>query len=161
MKKKDVIQIFTTLAYLEKDGCYLMLFRNKKANDPNQGKYIGVGGHIEKGETRRQCINREVKEETGFQIQKAHYEGYIDFINDIYPCERMYLYRVTSFSGEQKPCDEGELFWIKKEEVLSLNLWEGDRVFLPLLGQSKKAFHLRLEYQGNQLKEVKGPYFHL
>ena len=37
----------TTLCYIEQDGKYLMLYRNKKKNDINEGKWIGVGGHLE------------------------------------------------------------------------------------------------------------------
>lgn len=41
----------TTLCYLEKDGQYLMLHRISKKNDVNKGKWIGVGGHFEEGES--------------------------------------------------------------------------------------------------------------
>ena len=41
----------TTLCYLEQDGRYLMLYRNVKKNDPNAGKWIGLGGKLEAGET--------------------------------------------------------------------------------------------------------------
>ena len=41
----------TSLCYLEKDGKYLMLHRVKKDNDENTGKWIGVGGKFEEGES--------------------------------------------------------------------------------------------------------------
>ena len=46
----------TTLCYIEKDGCYLMLHRTKKEKDINKGKWIGVGGHAYDGETPEECI---------------------------------------------------------------------------------------------------------
>ena len=52
----------TTLCYIEKDGCYLMLHRTKKEKDINKGKWIGVGGHAYDGETPEECLLREVKE---------------------------------------------------------------------------------------------------
>ena len=55
----------TTLCYIEKDRCYLMLHRTKKEKDINKGKWIGVGGHAYDGETPEECLLREVKEETG------------------------------------------------------------------------------------------------
>ena len=51
----------TVLCYLEKQGQYLMLYRNKKQNDINAGKWIGVGGKIEPGETPEEALLREVR----------------------------------------------------------------------------------------------------
>ena len=48
----------TTLCYVECEDCYLMLNRNKRENDYNKGKWIGIGGHIEDGETPMECIIR-------------------------------------------------------------------------------------------------------
>ena len=52
----------TSLCYIEKGNTVLMLYRNKKKNDVNQGKWIGVGGKLETGETPETCMLREVKE---------------------------------------------------------------------------------------------------
>ena len=43
--------VLTTLCYMEQEGKYLMMHRMKKANDINEGKWIGVGGHFEAGES--------------------------------------------------------------------------------------------------------------
>ncbi|MDO5330760.1 MAG: DNA mismatch endonuclease Vsr [Bacillota bacterium] len=151
--------IKTTLCYLEKDDCYLMLYRNRKKDDLNQGKWIGVGGHLEDGETPYQCAKREIFEETSLTINKMRYRGYIDFLNDAYPGERMYLYTSNDFSGELSDCDESELKWIKKEEISSLNLWDGDRLFLPLLTSEKKTFSMTLFYHGDELARHIGPIY--
>ena len=74
----------TVLCYLKKDDCYLLLFRNKKQNDYNQGKWIGVGGHVEKGESIDQAAIREVKEETGFDIHSLKCAGEVIFVNNDY-----------------------------------------------------------------------------
>ena len=58
----------TTLCYIENNDKYLMLHRIKKQNDMNEGKWIGVGGHVEDQETPEECLVREVKEETGFTL---------------------------------------------------------------------------------------------
>ena len=58
----------TTLCYIEHDGAYLMLHRVKKKNDLNEGKWVGVGGHLEPGETPEMCVRREVLEETGLTL---------------------------------------------------------------------------------------------
>ena len=65
----------TTLCYLEKDGCYLMLHRVKKKNDANYDKWVGVGGKFEPGEDALACVMREVTEETGLTMQAPAYRG--------------------------------------------------------------------------------------
>lgn len=70
--------------------------------------------------------------------------------------ELTFLYTADEFKGELKECDEGELRWIKKDEVLNISLWEGDRAFLPLLLNSKERVNMKLIYnQDDQLISVK------
>lgn len=118
----------TTLCYIEKDGKYLMLYRNKKENDINNGKWLGVGGHIKEGETPEECIVREIKEETGLTALDVKAAGTVKFISPEYS-EIMYLFGCERFEGELIPCDEGKLEWIEKEKILKLPLWEGDKIF--------------------------------
>lgn len=154
------IKELTTLAYVEKDDCYLMLHRIKKKNDLNEGKWIGIGGHLEAGESAAAAMKREIKEETGLDVGKYSYLGAIDFLNDQYPPERMYFYKVTSFSGELIDCDEGELAWVEKKKIYDLPLWEGDRAFLPLLEtEGKPAMRMTLVYKGGELERVEGPFY--
>ena len=58
----------SVLCYIEDNGRYLMLCRNKKEVDCNADKWIGVGGHFEEGESPDECLLREVKEETGLTL---------------------------------------------------------------------------------------------
>ena len=80
----------TTLCYLEKDGCYLMLHRVKKKNDANHDKWVGVGGKFEPGEDALACVMREVTEETGLTMQAPAYRGIVDFYCTPWPAERMH-----------------------------------------------------------------------
>ena len=82
----------TTLCYNEKDEKYLMLYRDKKEHDPNEGKWIGVGGKLEPGETPDECVAREVFEETGLTPERFVYRGLIHFVSDLWEDEDMYLY---------------------------------------------------------------------
>ena len=70
----------------------------------------------------------------------------------------MFLY-VGKGKGEVKECDEGVLKWIKKEDIMSLNLWEGDKAFLPLLDKYDEPFKMSLLYEGGELVKVYGPSF--
>ena len=137
---------FTTLCYLIKDNKYLMLHRTKKEHDINAGKYIGVGGHVEEGESPTDCIKREIFEETGLTAGKVTARGFITFVmGDV--TEHTMFYTCDDFTGEMKnECDEGELRWVDIDKVLELNLWEGDKVFLELLNTNKDFFTVKLIY---------------
>ena len=116
----------TTLCYLEQDGNYLMMHRVKKEHDVNEGKWIGVGGHFEPGESPEECLLREVKEETGLTLTSWKFRGIVTFTSDDNPTEYMCLYTADGFEGTlTEDCREGILRWVPKEEVLNLRLWEG------------------------------------
>ena len=143
--------INTTLCYLERDGCYLMLHRVKKERDINRDKWIGVGGKFEDKESPEECALREVYEETGLTMTGYTYRGIVTFVSDQYPTEYMHLFHSASFSGTLRDCDEGTLEWVPKSKVLSLPTWEGDKIFLRLLDEDRPFFSLKLEYRGDHL----------
>lgn len=146
----------TTLCYIEHDNKYLMLYRNKKENDENAGKWVGIGGKLEANESPEECLVREVKEETGIELTNYQYRGLITFVSDIYGTELMHLFTATvDDENVIADCDEGELKWIDKKDVPSLNVWEGDREFLKLLSEDSPFFSMKLSYIGDTLTEVK------
>ena len=141
----------TTLCYLEREGRYLMLHRTKKEGDENKDKWIGVGGKFEPGESPEDCLRREVREETGLELRRWRFRGLVTFVSDIWPCEYMHLFTADDWTGEERPCDEGELRWIGKRELYDLTLWQGDRIFLRLLEEGAPFFSLKLVYRGDEL----------
>ena len=144
----------TTLCHLEKDGCYLMLHRIKKEHDENRDKWVGIGGKFEEGESPEDCALREVREETGLTMRSWSYRGIVTFVSDLWGTEYMHLFHSTDFSGELKSCDEGELAWVDKQRLLSLPIWEGDKIFLRLLDSETPFFSLKLRYEGERLAEA-------
>ena len=128
-----------------------MLHRVKKNEDVNAGKWIGIGGKLEVGETRDECLIREVREETGLTLTEYRFCGEVYFLNDVYPDELMYLYTASGFEGKLAECDEGVLEWVEKKKVSSLPMWEGDKVFFELMGTASEPFRLTLNYSGDKL----------
>ena len=109
----------STLCYIEKDGKYLMLHRVVKEKDVNKGKWIGVGGHFEEGESPEECMLREAKEETGLTLTRWAYRGIVTFVSGDY-CEYMHLFTADAFEGTLRDCDEGTLEWVETDRLLSL-----------------------------------------
>ncbi len=144
----------TTLCYIEKDDKYLMLHRVKKERDINKDKWIGVGGHFEKGESPEECLLREVKEETGLTLTAWKFRGIVSFFSDKWHPEYMCLYTANGFEGEMIECMEGTLEWVPKNQLDKLNLWTGDKIFFRLLEERKEFFSLKLCYEGDVLKEA-------
>lgn len=143
----------TTLCYIEKDGSYLMIHRIKKVNDMNKDKWIGIGGKLEPGESPFDCARREVMEETGLTAMDMSYRGIVTFVSNEFGTEYMHLFKITKTDGVlNESCDEGVLEWIKKEDVLKLPLWEGDKYFLELLDRDVPFFSLKLCYHGDRLE---------
>lgn len=151
----------TTMCYIQQDGKYLMLYRNKKENDANQGKWIGVGGKSLPGETPEECMLREVEEETGFMVLNYQSRGMVRFVSDTWDDEDMYVFTATNFAfppltplSEGLPlpdCPEGTLAWIAEENVLDLPLWEGDKLFLRKLMDGERDVSMTLVYEGDTL----------
>lgn len=141
----------TSLCYIERDGKYLMLHRVKKTVDENKDKWIGIGGKFEEGESPEDCVIREVLEETGLTLNSWRYCGIVTFVSDEWGTEYMHLFTSDDFSGKPRECDEGVLEWIEKERLLSLPIWEGDKIFLRLLDTDEPFFSLKLCYQGDTL----------
>ena len=120
-----------TLCYVRHQGKTLMLFRNKKKNDVHEGKWNGLGGKLEPGESPEECAIREVKEESGLHVESPELRGVLTF-PEFTPGHDWYVfvYEFNGFSGTISDCDEGELKWVPDDEILSLVLWEGDQYFL-------------------------------
>lgn len=146
--------INTTLIYVEKDGQYLMLHRTKKQNDLNEGKWVGIGGKFEDGESPEECARREAFEETGLTLTRMRYRALVTFVSDRWPTEYMHLFTADGFEGQLKTCDEGELKWVDKDAVSGLRLWDGDLIFLELLAKDAPFFSLKLRYEGDRLAEA-------
>jgi 8-oxo-dGTP diphosphatase len=123
-----------TLCYVKADGQTLMIHRIKKKNDMHQGKWNGLGGKLNPGESPEECVIREVREESGLIITNPQLKGILTFpafAND----EDWYAFVFVAheYNGQLIDSEEGNLQWVADEELLNLDLWEGDRVFIPWL----------------------------
>src|SRR5260221_12400905 len=145
--------VAATLCYLRSGGPTLMLHRNKKPGDVHRGKWNGLGGKMEPGESPDECALREVREESGLTMLDAPLPGVLTF-----PAFRpgedwlVFLYTASRWTGALGACAEGDLEWIEDARLLELPLWEGDRIFLPWLEQ-ERFFSAKFVYRAGRLAE--------
>lgn len=142
--------ILATLCYVKRNGRTLMLHRIKKANDVHEGKWNGLGGKFHPGETPEDCAAREVFEESGLRVGKPDLRGVITFPLFSHDADwYVFVFVIRDFDGELADSPEGELAWIPDEQLLELNLWEGDRIFLPWL-DGPDFFSARFVYEAGR-----------
>jgi 8-oxo-dGTP diphosphatase len=151
---------FATLCYLRDQGKTLMIHRNKKINDMHAGKWNGLGGKLESGETPEECASREILEESGLAISDLVLKGVLTF-----PAfdqnEDWYAFVFLAYgpTGELVDSPEGELRWIDNHELMKLELWEGDRIFLPWL-EKPGFFSGKFVYENGNLMDHEVNFYH-
>ncbi len=144
--------ILATLCYIKRGGQTLMLHRNKKSNDIHEGKWNGLGGKFEAGESPEMCIRREVQEEAGLFIHDPRLHGLLIFVNFKGNDWYVFVFSATDFEGDLIDSPEGRLEWIDNDQLLDLPLWPSDAIFLPWL-KKDKFFSARFLYAGDSMLE--------
>ena len=147
----------TTLCYISKGDKVLFIHKNE-GDSFNSGKYLGVGGHFEEGETPEECILREIFEETGIVLSELSgfkYRGIATFLSDKYENEYMHIF-TAEYVGTRDvtpgSCPEGELLWVPLSDIYDLPLWEGDKLMFDCLYKEiSPFFSLKLQYKGSEL----------
>ena len=144
-----------TLCYVmnKNNKTTLMIHRTKKANDYHEGKWNGLGGKFERGESPEECAIREIKEESGLMVKSLRMNGFITFpnfdgIDDWY----VFIFTADEYKGEMIDSAEGKLEWIPNDKITKLNLWEGDKIFLEWLYQDK-FFSAKFNYENGKYKD--------
>jgi 8-oxo-dGTP diphosphatase len=127
-----------------------MVYRNRKVNDIHEGKWNGLGGKFELGETPEECVTREVLEESGLSIKNPKLCGLLLFPNFKNNDWYVFVFTASDFTGELIDSPEGRLEWIPDKKLLDLNLWESDHLFMPWI-QEGKFFSAKFEYEGDKM----------
>jgi 8-oxo-dGTP diphosphatase len=144
-----------TLCYVidKKSNRTLMIHRIKKENDYHEGKWNGLGGKFDDGESPEDCVIREVKEESGLDIKNPRMHGFISFpFFDGKEDWHVFIFTANEFTGELIDSQEGKLEWVPNEKLTKLNLWDGDKIFLEWLFQDK-FFSAKFVYDNRKMKK--------
>ncbi|MHA2363050.1 MAG: NUDIX hydrolase [Candidatus Hodarchaeales archaeon] len=146
-------QKLATLCYLYHNNKLLLLHRVKKINDMHEGKFIGIGGKMEPYESPRDCMLREIEEESGIKPKDLTLRASIYFkeAGNGYKHDALnylvFVYRVTEYEGIiPSENTEGKFVWKSLEEFNQLNVWEGDKIFVPKLINEDRFFEATFIY---------------
>jgi 8-oxo-dGTP diphosphatase len=144
-----------TLCYVmnKQNNTTLMIHRIKKENDYHEGKWNGLGGKFEAGESPEECAVREIREESGLIVKSPRMHGFITFpnfdgVDDWY----VFIFTSDEFEGKLIDSPEGKLEWIPNDKVTELNLWGGDKIFLEWLYQDR-FFSAKFNYENGEYKD--------
>jgi 8-oxo-dGTP diphosphatase len=150
--------ILATLGYvLSADRSrVLLVHRNARPDDNHFGKYNGLGGKLEADEDVITGMRRELQEEAGIDATALRLRGTISWPGFGKHGEDWFgfVFLIDAFSGEPPPRNaEGELAWVPIDHVASLNLWDGDRQFLPLVfDDDPRPFHGVMPYRHGKMQ---------
>jgi 8-oxo-dGTP diphosphatase len=147
--------ILATLGYvLSADGTeVLLIHRNTRPDDPAYGKYNGLGGKLERDENVTDGMRREIREEAGIEATEMMLRGTISWPGFGKNGEDWFgfIFVIMEWTGTPLTHNhEGTLCWTPVSRLVDgeLDLWPGDRYFLPLVfNLNKPAFHGVMPYR--------------
>ncbi len=96
----------------------------EERTDKNWPGVAFPGGHVEKGEPFVESVIREVWEETGLTISNPTLRGVKSFV-DKGRRYVVFLYEADTFTGELHASVEGDVRWVPRSGLLSMNLAKG------------------------------------
>lgn len=105
--------IFTNMCMIY-NGEYILV---QDRRNPNWPGVTFPGGHVEYGESFVESVKREVFEETGLTIENPVLCGIKQFQTDEDERYVVLFFKTDQFKGDLKSSKEGDVFWIKKEEL--------------------------------------------
>lgn len=134
--------IIVVAGVLERDG--LLLIGQRLKGDRHGLKWEFPGGKVEPGETPKDALKRELREELGIEAsigpEIARYEQCVTGR----PPLVLLFHRVESFEGEPEPRTFQQILWEKPEALTGYDFLDGDLDFIRRLARGR----LRLSNTG-------------
>lgn len=149
--------VLATLGYIlsADGGSVLLIHRNARPDDIHYGKYNGLGGKLEPGEDVVAGMRREIGEEAGIEVTDLTLRGTISWPGFGKHDEAWFgfIFRIDGWSGTPLSSNhEGALEWVPLTRLPELNMWESDRLWLPMVFErTPQTFHGIMPYQNGKM----------
>jgi len=136
-----------TLVFVIRDGKILLI---DKKTGLGKGKVNGPGGKVEKGEQPEACAIRECQEEMSITVSDLQYCGQHSFqFVDGYSIH-VWVYKTEKFDGIPTESAEAKPLWVSLDEIPYEQMWEDDRIWLPMLLRGER-FQGRWIFDGDSI----------
>ena len=119
-----------TLVFIAREDRVLLL-RGSPQKRIWADKYNGIGGHIERDEDIYSAAQREVREETGLEVESLRLAGLINIDGDQPTGIMLFVFTAQSRSGDPIPSEEGSLEWFARDQLAQIDLVEDLPTILP------------------------------
>lgn len=128
---------FATLCYIFRGGKVLLLLKSKGLF--GEGRWNAPGGKLLSGEASEAAAVREMFEETGIRVQDLRFHGILNFYLGSRKelDQTVFVYSSRQAKGRLKQSVEGQLKWFAKDQIPYDQMWNDDKVWLPLLFEGK------------------------
>ena len=144
MARKEIVT-FTNMCMIT-DGKGNVLVQNRI--DPSWPGIAFPGGHVELGESFVDAVTREVLEETGLAVSNLTLCGIKNWAGEDGTRYFVTCYKTSTFSGEIKSSDEGEVFWTPLSGIRTLKLCENMENMLNLFLDDSISEHYFYQKNG-------------
>ena len=119
-----------TLVFVRREDSFLLI---RKKRGLGKGKINAPGGKVDEGEALQEAAIREVWEEVGLRVWNLSYAGQHRFqFVDGYAMH-VHVFQTEEFSGESIETEEAIPMWINIESIPYDEMWEDDRIWIPLM----------------------------
>ena len=113
------------------EGGKILLGRKKKEGF-GSGKWVGLGGKIEEGETIEGAMVRECQEEASIEVTKYKKSGILTFYYVDGPDMEVHYYQILSYKNKPTDSDEMEVAWIDIDKIPYDLMWPNDKYWFPM-----------------------------
>ncbi|KAI8600523.1 NUDIX hydrolase domain-like protein, partial [Dissophora ornata] len=140
-------KVLTLVMVIDKDQQRILLGYKKRGFGAHL--WNGFGGKVEPGETTQQGALRELEEEAGITVNPEHFQkaGLLLFLfeNDPVGLET-HVYKTYQYEGQIRECDEMRPEWFNFADIPFTQMWDDDKIWLPLLLKEQDPFFGRMYF---------------